>query len=760
MPKKKSSAKRNNNRLIKIILFTILTVILLFGFFVGICYIGAFGKLPTYAELKKIRNYNASEVYSTDNYLLGRYYLENRTNTNLNEVPPFLVNALIATEDARFYLHKGTDTRSTFRVLFKSILFFNKTSGGGSTITQQLAKNLFPRRSFGVLTIPVAKVREILIAKRLEEVYSKKEILSLYLNTVPFGENTYGVETAALVYFNKETNKLLPEESAMLVAMLKGNSEYDPRINKKAALERRNLVLAQMAHYNYINKSEAASIQKRPLIVNYRNLSHDEGPAPYFREYLRQTLKKWADENPRPDGTKYNIYTDGLKIYTTIDFSLQTYAESAMKDQMLILQKEFDKHWKGHEAWVKNPKLAQNEIAQSDRYKYLAAQGLSKEEILLQFKKPVETKIFTWNGERELTMSPLDSVLHHFGMLQSGLISIEGKTGFVKVWVGGINYKYFKYDHVTAHRQAGSSFKPIVYSAALEKGISPCQFYANDSVVYTAYDNWTPRNANRSYGGYYSVVGAITHSINTVSVKVLMDAGIENVIDLSRRLGFKGDLPEVPSLALGSCTVSLLEMVTAYSIFLNSGKEVTPVFIRRIEDQNGKVLYTGGPIISEESFISEKTSEEMTAMLCHVVDSGTAKSLRNQYGFSSEIAGKTGTTQDHSDGWFIGYTPDLITAVWVGGDNPIIHFQNLAMGQGAFMALPIFAGYMHRLYADPVFKSAQTSTFNLSADTRESMKCPDYRAAEFKSIIEYLEKKKETIGDFIHRIFGRKKDGK
>jgi penicillin-binding protein 1A len=760
MSKKKSSSKQYNKTLIKIFLYAFLVAVLSFGIFVGICYLGAFGKLPSYAELKKIRNYNASEVYSTDNYLLGRYYLENRTNTDLSEVPQFLINALIATEDARFFLHKGTDTRSTFRVLFKSIMFFNKSSGGGSTITQQLAKNLFPRKAFGILTIPVAKVREILIAKRLEEIYSKKEILSLYLNTVPFGDNTYGVETAALVYFNKQTSQLLPEECATLVAMLKGSSEYNPRINKKAALERRNLVFAQMAHYGYINKSEVASFQKRPLKLNFRNLNHDEGPAPYFREYLRQALKKWADENPKPDGTKYNIYTDGLKIYTTIDYRLQIYAEEATKDQMIMLQKEFDKHWKGHEAWVKNPKLAQNEIAQSDRYKQLTAQGLSKEDILTQFKKPVETKIFTWSGEKELTISPLDSVLHHFGMLQSGLISIEAKTGFIKAWVGGINYKYFKYDHVTSHRQAGSSFKPIVYSAALEKGISPCQFYANDSVVYEAYDNWTPRNANRSYGGYYSVKGAITHSINTVSVKVLMDAGIDNVINFSRRLGFKGDLPQVPSLALGTCTVSLLEMVTAYSIFLNSGREITPVFIRRIEDQKGNVLFTAGPVISNDTFISEKTSEEMNAMLCHVVDSGTAMALRNKYGLTSEIAGKTGTTQDHSDGWFIGYTPDLITAVWVGGDNPVIHFQNLAMGQGAFMALPIFAGYMRRLYADPVFKSAQTSTFHLSEATRESMKCTDYREGEFKSIIEYLEKKKETIGDFVRRIFGRKKDGK
>lgn len=756
MGKRGTSSKRSGRIFFLTSLFFILSVAILFFLLCVLTYLGAFGKIPTYPDLRKIRNYNASEIYSTDNYLLGRYYLENRTTTSLAEVPKFLINALIATEDARFFLHKGTDTRSTLRVIFKSVLLFNKSSGGGSTITQQLAKNLFPRRAIGVLTIPVAKIREVIIAKRLEEIYSKNEILSLYLNTVPFGDNTFGIETAALVYFNKPTKNLQPEESAMLVGMLKGNSEYNPRINKKAALERRNLVLQQMLHYGYITKTQALAIQKKPVRLNYRNLNHDEGPAPYFREYLRQALKKWSDENPKADGTRYNIYTDGLKIYTTIDYRLQSYAENAMKEQMTLLQKEFDKHWKGQEPWIKNSKLANNEISQSDRYKLLSAQGLSKSEILEQFKIPVETNIFTWNGDQTLNISPLDSVLHYFAMLNCGIISIEAKTGFVKAWVGGINFKYFKYDHVISHRQAGSSFKPIVYSAALEKGIMPCLFYANDSTVYSDYGNWVPRNADRSYGGYYSMIGALAHSINIVSVKILMDAGISNAVELARKLGFSGEMPEVPSLALGTCTASLLEMVSAYSIFLNTGHEVKPIYIRRIEDQKGKVIYTCGPEISIDPYISEKTAQYMTGMLCHAVDSGTSMALRKTYGFTSEMAGKTGTTQDHSDGWFIGYTPDLITGVWVGGDNPVVHFRNLSMGQGAYMALPMFAEYMRHVYADPVYRSAQTSSFNLPEEIRNDLKCPDYRETEYKSIKEYLEKKQESIGDFIRRIFRRK----
>jgi len=728
---------------------------ILFSLLPLLIHAGTFGRLPNKEELRAIQNYTASEVYSSDNYLLGRFYVENRTNTNIEEIPDFLIHALIATEDVRFYKHNGVDTRSTLRVFFKSILLFKKNSGGGSTITQQLAKNLYPRKRIGILTLPVAKLREIIIARQLEEVYTKSEILQLYLNTVPFGDNTYGIETAALVFFNKKPLQLDPEESAVLVGMLKGNTDYNPARNYEASLSRRNVVLDQMVKYKYLSQYEADSLMQLPIKLNYRTLQHDEGPAPYFREYLRQALKGWAKEHPRSDGSLYNIHTDGLKVYTTIDYRLQIYAEQAVKAHLSVLQKEFDKHWKGNEPWKKDPAIALKEIEQSKRYKTLALQNKSHADIIEELEKPIDTKLFTWEGEKHVHLSPVDSVLHHFAMLQSGLLCIESKTGFVKAWVGGINYKYFKYDHVTSHRQAGSTFKPVVYAAALEKGITPCDYYANDSIVYKQYDNWTPQNADGSYGGYYSVQGALTHSINTVSAQLIMEAGVRNVVKLARKMGFNGDLPEVPSLALGTGTVSLFELVQAYSVFVNNGYKVNPVYIRRIEDQYGNVLFTQGPEVGKDTIISQNTSQVINAMLCNVVNRGTAASLRSVYDFRNEMAGKTGTTQNHTDGWFVGITPDLITAVWVGGDNPVIRFRSLAYGQGSYLALPIFARFMQKVYNDPVYGVSQFSGFHLDESIQEATDCEDFRKEEYDSIMDMLDKTEESISDFLRRIFGK-----
>jgi penicillin-binding protein 1A len=739
----------------KALTFITLSVIVLIALMILLTISGVFGKVPRKEILKQVRNYTATQIYTSDNYLLGRYYLENRSNISIEDVPDFFIKALIATEDARFYNHRGTDTRSIIRVVVKSIIL-NKDAGGGSTITQQLAKNLYPRKSLGILTIPVAKIREVIIAKRLEEVYTKTEILQLYLNTVPFGDNTYGVETASLVFFNKKPKDLLPQESAVLVGMLKGNTDYNPMRNYQASFDRRNVVLNQMVKQKYLSKEKAEELKLLPLKLSYHRLIHDEGPAPYFREHLRHDLIEWCNENPKPDGTKYNIYTDGLRIYTTIDYTLQRYAEKAVSKHMTRVQKTFDAQWKGKEPWLKNPSLAQNELTRSKRYKNLAANNMNPGDLMQVLETPVKTKIFTWEGEKSIKMSPMDSVLHHFSMLQAGLLSIESHTGFVKAWVGGIDYRYFKYDHVTSHRQAGSTFKPIVYAAALDKGVKPCDFFANDSIVYEQFDNWKPKNAIEGYGGYYSVKGALTHSINTVSVKLLMLVGPQAVVDLAKELGFQGDLPAVPSLALGSGGVSVFELVQAYSIFLNKGHLVTPVYIRRIEDQNGNVLFTQGPQISEKAYISESTAEAMTAMLCNVVNSGTASALRSTYNFKAQLAGKTGTTQDHADGWFMGVSPDLITGVWVGGDNPVVSFPTITYGQGAYMALPIFALYMQQAFSDPVYNPLIASSFNIAPETEVLLNCDDYKEEEFESIMDYLEKSEQNIVDFIKRIFRKK----
>lgn len=758
MSKKKTNRVKPKTRklIIKTGIYASLFVFFCFLIFLAIVHMGVFGQLPHKSELKEVNNYTASEVYSTDNYLLGRYYVENRTNAAFEDLPDFLLNALIATEDARFYSHHGVDTRSTFRVIFKSILL-NKDTGGGSTLTQQLAKNLYPRKNIGILSMPAAKVREIVIARRLEKVYTKSEILQLYLNTVPFGDNTFGIETASLVFFNKKPSQLKIEEAATLVGMLKANTNYNPVRNYDAAVKRRNIVLYQMVKYGYITQEEVDSLITLEIDLDYRKLQHNEGPAPYFRAHLSKVLKEWAAKNPRQDGTKYNIYTDGLKIYTTVDYELQVAAELAMKKHLTLLQNTFDKHWKGREPWRKDPMLAKKEILQSKPYKSLESKGFSQDEIFEQLKQPVSSRIFTWKGEKEISISPIDSVLHHFAMLHSGLISMESRSGFVKVWVGGIDYKYFQYDHVTSHRQAGSTFKPFVYSTALEKGISPCEYYANDSVVYEEYDNWTPRNADRSYGGYYSLQGALTNSVNTVSAKVLMAVGIKNVVDFAEKLGFKGELPEVPSLALGTGTASLYELVQAYSIFLNKGHRVTPVIIRRIEDQQGNLIYSEGPNSSNDAFISEENAELMTAMLENVVNKGTASTLRTVYGFNNDIAGKTGTTQNQTDGWFVGLTPDLITAVWVGGDNPMVRFRSITYGQGGYMALPIFARYMQKVYSHPVYRASESSKFNISEKSQLAIDCPEFKEEEFDTLFDLLEKTEESISDFVRRIFTRKR---
>jgi penicillin-binding protein 1A len=424
---------------------------------------------------------------------------------------------------------------------------------------------------------------------------------------------------------------------------------------------------------------------------------------------------------------------------------------------MAKLQREFDNQWKGKEPWVKNPVLAWNEIIQSMRYKSITDRDLSKEEVIAFLDKKVDTKIFTWEGEKNITISPLDSILHHFSMLQAGLLTIEARTGYVKAWVGGIDYRYFKYDHVTSHRQAGSTFKPVIYAAALEKGIQPCDYYRNDSTVYAAYNNWVPKNSAQGYGGSYSVSGALTHSVNTVSAALLMDVGFQTVTELASKMGFEGDLPHVPSLALGSGTVSVFELVQAYSAFVNHGYLVSPVIIQRIEDQHGNVIYTGGPAVGKESIISRSTAETMAAMLCNVVNKGTAASLRSIYGFTSEMAGKTGTTQDHSDGWYVGFTPDLITAVWVGGNNPIVHFPTLTYGQGAYMALPIYAGLMQQVYTDQVYRGLKNSSFIFSDTTLNKLVCNDFKQEEFESIKDFLEKSEQSIVDFVKKVFRKKK---
>lgn len=652
---------------------------------------GIWGDVPTKAKLRAIKNNLSSEIYSADGVLLGKYYFENRSNAAFDEIPQNIIDALVATEDVRFFEHEGIDNRSLVRVFVKTILLGDKDSGGGSTISQQLIKNLYPRLENAFLSVPISKFKEMVAARRLEEIYTKNEILSLYLNTVPFGDNTFGIKSAAEHYFSKQLSELSLVEAAVLVGMLKGTTLYNPYKNPKNALNRRNVVLTQMYKYGYVSNEDLDSLQQLPLLLNYQSFSQHSGLAPYFREHVRLKLLEWCKNNLNKDGEPYDLYRDGLKIYTTLDATLQENAEEAMQNHMARLQKAFSAHWRNSKPWDANPGILKHAYENAPRYKRLAQMGKTPNEIASSFKNSKANLPFLWQQDDAKNVSPYDSLIQSLLTLHTGVFAMNPTNGEVKVWIGGVNHKYFQYDHVLAKRQVGSTFKPFVYANALMRGVDPNDFYKNDSIVYADYDNWTPANSDSRYGGEYSVLGALVNSVNTVSVKLAMENGIENVVELAQECGIESELPMLPSIALGTAEIPLYEMVRAYAPFANGGYRVDPILISRIEDRNGNVLEQFEPQTKIRIF-SENIALKMTHMLKMVVDSGTARSLRSTYGLHFDVAGKTGTTQSHADGWFIGFTPNLVTGVWTGADNPGVHFRTITYGQGAYMALPIYAG--------------------------------------------------------------------
>ncbi|MEX1238903.1 MAG: transglycosylase domain-containing protein, partial [Cyclobacteriaceae bacterium] len=643
------------------------------GSFVLLVWMGIFGPLPDKDHFKEIHHPIASEVFSADSVLLGRYYLQNRTPVKAEDIPGNLKDALVATEDIRFYKHSGLDVKSLLRVLVKTLLLQREGSGGGSTITQQLAKNLYPRRSYRVLSLPINKVREMIIASRLEDVYAKDEILVFYLNTIPFADNTYGVKTAADRFFSAAVRDLTVDQSAMLVGMLKATHSYNPRLFPERARQRRNLVIAQMEKYHFITADEKSILQAKPLALDYNNVGHSSGIAPYFRAYIKDELLRWCRENRKEDGNIYNLYTDGLRIYTTIDSRLQQYAEAAMQKQMKGLQQKFANQLNQK----KLEEVAMRKLHQLPQYKSLKGEGLSEDEILHALRKPVKTKIFTWNGLKEVQMSFYDSIKHHMQFLQAGLLAMQPGTGDIKVWVGGIDHRFFQYDHVRpgTKRQVGSALKPILYAAALEEGIGPCTYISARKTEYTNLDAWTPENTDEeTYDRKYSMEGGLSGSVNTVSVKLLEKTGINDAIDIARKMGITSELPAVPSLALGTPSISMMEMVGAYSTLANNGLYVKPRYLVAIADQHGNLLEKiedkdDGPVRA----VSRESAQMMVHMLKTVVSEGTGSSLRYRYGVQNDVAGKTGTTQLNVDGWFMAITPKLVIGSWVGADDPKLH---------------------------------------------------------------------------------------
>lgn len=710
----------------------VMPFLLAYGFLISV-WLGFWGPVPGVHELSAIENQEASQLYSSDGKLLGTYYYQNRDEVALDEINPVMQRALIAVEDARFYQHNGIDVRALARVLFKTVLLGQDT-GGGSTISQQLAKNLYPREGDGWIHLVADKLREMMIARRLERVYDKDKILELYLNSVSFGEEIYGVEMAAQRFFNKNASELNLQEAATLAGMLKATSWYNPKNHPERAKNRRDIVIRQMQQYGSLSAGEADSLTAMPMNVMYTRLSSDEGPAPYFREQIRQELLDLLESEPALDGEMYNLYTDGLIIKTTVDSRVQEAAEKAVSAQMKELQAIFNRQIERHPIFAnKQDTHLQYVWEQSDHYKKLKDKGLTDAEIDSVLHQPKKMDLFTWDGYQETTATPYDSLRHYLSFLNSGFIAMNPQNGDVLAWVGGINHKHFKYDHITAKRQVGSAFKPIVYAAALESGMRPCDYRRNVLTTYEEYEEWTPRNHADEYGGRYSLSAALAHSYNTIAVNLLMDTGISNVQETAHKMGIQSHIPAEPSIALGTAEVSLLELVTSYSTFLNEGKTATPRMITTIHNSMGELIYDftsddepeESEITGEESSLSPRTASTMVKMLEKAVNEGTGYRLRSRFGITHALAGKTGTTQDYTDGWFVGMTPDMVFGSWVGGWNYRVRFQG-NMGYASQTALPIVGRFLQNLQAYPEFE--QPDQFHpYQTDLSYRLTCPDFR---------------------------------
>lgn len=699
-------------RLVKITTVIVAGMISLGFIFAALVWVGFFGRVPGKKDLQKVHNPIASEVYSSDSVLLGRFYLQERSPATLAEIPETLKQALISTEDVRFYQHDGVDTRSLMRVLVKTLLFQDEGSGGGSTITQQLAKNIYPRKNYSFLSLPVNKIKEIIVARRLERLYSKDEILLLYLNTIPFADNTYGIKTASERFFSVPVNKLSVDQSAMLIGMLKATHSYNPRLFPERAMKRRNVVISQMKKYGFLTEKEKALYQSKAVVLKYNtSTSANTGLAPYFRSHLQRELLQWCKNNRKRDGNPYNLYTDGLKIYTTIDSRLQKYAEQSMRDHMSKLQDRFEKQLRKSQV----SKLAKAEVRRLPSYTSLANAGMSESRIQNQLARRVSMKVFEWDGEREAKMNTIDSLRHYIQFLQAGILAMDPQLGHIRVWVGGIDHRYFKYDHVreSTKRQVGSTIKPLLYAAALEKGISPCSYVSARKTLYTNMEGWTPENTNdETYDKKYSMEGGLAGSVNTVSVKLLEKTGINYAINTVRKMGVTSSLEAVPSLALGTPSISLMEMVGAYGVLANGGKYVKPMYLLSIHDHDGDLIkdFTEDADKPQKA-ISENTAKLMIHMLRSVVAEGTGAALKTRFGLPNDIVGKTGTTQSNVDGWFIGILPKLVIGTWVGADNPQLRFSSTSMGQGSSTALPIVAGLIQRANKDKELREDMLEAF-------------------------------------------------
>ncbi len=715
-------------------------IVSVFTLFTMISY-GMLGFMPTFEELENPKSNLATEIISSDKELLGTFFRENRSYSTYEELSPNIINALIATEDVRFHDHSGIDARGLARVIFRTIIMQDQSSGGGSTITQQLAKLLFHGRASSNWERAFQKLKEWVIAVKLERSYTKEEILTMYLNKAEFIYDAYGIKSAAKTFFSTSTDTMKVEEAAVIVGMLKNPALFNPIRRPELTQDRRNVVLNQMLKAQFLTRAEYDSIVAMPLGLKFNRADHKEGPAPYFREYLRLTLSAseplrenypnwmeakfiedslrwindplygWINKNYRPDGTKYDIYKDGLKIYTTIDSRLQSYAENAVKNHLSKdLQPKFFEEKKGRSGAPYTSDLSQEDydkiieraIKNTDRYRGLRKAGADMDSVKRVFNTPYDMTVFTWNGERDTVMTPLDSIHHYKFYLRAGMVSIDPLSGHVKAYVGGPDFKHFMYDMAgKGKRQVGSTIKPFVYTLAMQEGFTPCDLVPN--IAQTFYlgngKTWTPRNSGSARAGeMVTLKWGLANSNNNITAWVMKQFNPEAVANTIRELGIKSHMDAVPALCLGTPDFGLLEMTSGYSTFANKGVHIEPLIVTRIEDRYGNVINDFHP--QKREAISESTAYLMLNLLQGVVNQGTGRRLRYAYEMYGQLGGKTGTTQNHSDGWFMGVTPQLVTGVWVGGEERDIHFDGIRLGQGANMALPIFALYMKDVYAN------------------------------------------------------------
>lgn len=739
---------------------------------------GKLGYIPSFTELENPKYNLASELYSEDGKIIGKYYIQNRTFIDFDDISPRFIDALISTEDIRFYKHSGIDARGTARAIIKRGILGNEASGGGSTITQQLAKLLFHDPSRTVWKRIMQKLNEWVIAVKLERRYTKEEIITLYLNQVDFLYQAVGINSAAKVYFNTTADSLNWEQSAMLVGMLKNPALFNPLRRPDTTKYRRNVVLNQLHKYKRIPKETRDSLKALPLDLNFQKIDHNEGIARYFWEHVRNTLNAdkpqrsqyfsyynyrrdsikwledpfygWINKNFKPDGSKYNIYRDGLKIYSTINSKMQVYAEEAVREHLGDrLQIDFFREKEGRWRAPFSKELTENQIDQimeqamrwSERYRVLRSAGFSMDSIRENFNTPAEMTVFSWDGEKDTVLTPMDSIRYYKHFLRAGFMSMDPHTGHVKAYVGGPDFKHFKFDHVMANnRQIGSTIKPFLYTLAMQEGFSPCHEVPNVAVTFPEKDStWTPKNSGSSKyeGKMVTLKWGLANSVNYISAWLIKQFNPQSVVDLTRKLGITSYIDPVNSIFLGTSGISVYEMVAAYSTYANKGVHIEPVLITHIEDKNGNLISNFYPKPTEA--ISEKTAFLMLNLMQGVVNGGTASRLRYTYEFEGEIAAKTGTTQNHSDGWFIGITPNLVSGLWVGAEDRSVHFDYITQGQGANMALPIWAIYMKKIYedetlgikADTVFLAPENFEMNLDCDDIDNISNEQYVPVEF-----------------------------